>query len=377
MINKLIYKYLRFKTSEKETAQLFEWINKSEKNKQTFIKLKQSWAINSNYKYEAKELAKVKKAVGFKTAENYYQRTILKYAAVIILFLAIGGIVFNSIIKTQKPEINSFVTISLEDGKNIIIPENTINQVLNFNNSHKATLNDKKLEYSNKTTPNKYEMHTINVPFGKTFEVVLEDGTLVHLNSGSSLTYPSYFEEKSNREVLLTGEAYFEVKQDFGRPFLVKTTSVEILVTGTKFNISAYGDDKITQASLLEGSINVINENNRKKDTVNLSPGFGYKWDKENQSSTIIEILPSECISWMEGELVFKDTDFKNLITKLERNYNISIEINYPFLEDQKFTGKFKTNELSIADILKIISIDTDFTFEINGKKISINAPGL
>lgn len=377
MINKLIYKYLRFKTSEKETAQLFEWINKSEKNKQTFIKLKQSWAINSNYKYEAKELAKVKKAVGFKTAENYYQRTILKYAAVIILFLAIGGIVFNSIIKTQKPEINSFVTISLEDGKNIIIPENTINQVLNFNNSHKATLNDKKLEYSNKTTPNKYEMHTINVPFGKTFEVVLEDGTLVHLNSGSSLTYPSYFEEKSKREVLLTGEAYFEVEQDFGRPFSVKTTSLEILVTGTKFNISAYGEDKITQASLLEGSINVINENNRKKDTVNLSPGFGYKWDKKNQSSTILEIYPEDCISWIEGELVFKDTDFKNLVSKLERNYNVSIEINYPFLEGQKFTGKFNTNELSIANILNIISIDTDFTFVINGNNISIQPPSL
>ncbi len=377
MINKLIYKYLRFKTSEKETAQLFEWINKSEKNKQTFIKLKQSWAINSNYKYEGKELANVKKVIGFKTAENYYQRTILKYAAVIILFLSIGSIVFNSNMKTTKTEINNLVTISFENGKNIIIPDNTINQVLKFNNSHQAFLNNKKLEYSNKTTQNKYEMHTVNVPFGKTFEVLLEDGTLVHLNSGSSLTYPSYFEEKSNREVLLTGEAYFEVKQDFGRPFSVKTTSVEILVTGTKFNIAAYDDDNITEASLLEGSIEVIKEISRKKDTVSLSPGFGYKWNKEKQSSTIIEIYPTECISWMEGEIVFKDTDFKNLITKLERSYNVSIEINYPFLEDQKFTGKFKTNELSIADILEILSLDTNFNFEINDKKISINAPGL
>jgi hypothetical protein len=377
VINKLIYKYLRFKSNERETTQLLEWINKSEKNRQTFIRLKQSWAINSNHKYDTKELIKIKKEIGFKTTENINYKNYFKYAAVLILFLAIGGIFFNANKEIQGPENQNLITISFQNGKNIIIPENTGNQVLKLNNRHQATLTDNQLEYSHNTNRNTREIHTINVPLGKTFEVILEDGTLIHLNSGSSLTYPSYFEEKNDREVILTGEAYFEVKQDFGRPFYVKTALLDILVTGTKFNIMAYPNDNITQASLLEGSIKVIKEKNQIKDTVSLSPGFAYKWDKEKQLSNITDIYPADCISWIKGELVFKDTDFKNLVAKLERSYNMVIEINYPFLEKQKFTGTFKTNDLTLNDILKIISFDTDFSFEIRKEKITINAPSL
>jgi len=141
VINKLIYKYLRFKTNEKETAQLLEWINKSEKNKQTFIKLKQSWAINSNYKYHSKELANVKEAIGFKTNKINYRKTVLKYAAIAIFFLSIGVIVFNESTKTQKLQSNNLITISFENGKNIIIPDNTINQVLNLKDRKSTRLN--------------------------------------------------------------------------------------------------------------------------------------------------------------------------------------------------------------------------------------------
>src|SRR5690606_27979747 len=97
--------------------------------------------------------------------------------------------------------------------------------------------------------------HQINVPNGKTFKIELSDGTVVHMNSGSSLRYPVQFGESSNRLVTLKGEAYFEVSKDANRPFIVQANEINVRVLGTKFVMNSFDDSPVARTVLIEGSV--------------------------------------------------------------------------------------------------------------------------
>ena len=94
------------------------------------------------------------------------------------------------------------------------------------------------------------------MPYGQQSSLQLPDGTHVYVNAGSQLSFPAVFSGEK-REVYLTGEAFFDVHKDKEHPFIVNTPDIEIMVTGTEFNVSSYSDDNFTQTVLVEGAVSV------------------------------------------------------------------------------------------------------------------------
>lgn len=238
----------------------------------------------------------------------------------------------------------------------------------------------KKITYKNKiidsvTKPANY---TLKVPFGKKFKITLSDGTKVHLNSGSTLTYPSSFSNKKIREVHLNGEAFFDVASNRKKPFIVKTSTLNATVLGTKFNISSYKNDNTNSVVLVEGSVGVTIKNNESESkTLILRPkqkAIINKNSKQNepklikQKITLTEVIKD--ISWKNRELIFNNDSFSTITKKLERHFNVKIVSENKKLNQIEFTGKFmKQNVFEILDAFKV---HTPFKYTIKSNKIII-----
>ncbi|QNK63688.1 FecR domain-containing protein [Pedobacter sp. PAMC26386] len=159
--------------------------------------------------------------------------------------------------------------------------------------------------------------NTIATPRGGQYQLLLADGTKIWLNANSSLTFPTAF-PGSERQVKLTGEAYFEVAKDPSKAFIVETTQTEIKVLGTHFNIMAYADEKSQQTTLLEGAVE-ISKGIRKSV---LKPG---QQATTASSSGLINIQDlenaTEAIAWKNGYFQFEKSDLHSLMRQISRWY--------------------------------------------------------
>jgi ferric-dicitrate binding protein FerR (iron transport regulator) len=186
--------------------------------------------------------------------------------------------------------------------------------------------------------------------------VNLADGTTVRLNANSTIRYPDKFRGRE-RIVELDGEAYFEVDHKPKNRFIVRTSSAEVHVPGTKFNLEAYKVDPVLKASLLEGSIELI----RKKDITILKPGQEYLLDKISEKASISGFDPTNVTAWMNHELAFKETSLPIALRRIEHYYGVSIIIENNEVLQRKITGSFKNN--SIEELTS--KLDTLFTADI------------
>ncbi|WP_353718804.1 FecR domain-containing protein [Dyadobacter sp. 676] len=163
----------------------------------------------------------------------------------------------------------------------------------------------------------------IKVPFGKIKKIKLEDGTQVTLNAGSSLTYPATF-EKDSRKVSLTGEAFFDVAHQNGKPFIVNTQKLQIRVLGTRFNVGSYPGEETARVAVVSGKVSVQNRA-KSADHVILTAGeFALGTVAGLQKSNIDS---AAVLAWQNGQLNFKDETFKTVAAALERRYNVRIRV--------------------------------------------------
>lgn len=192
---------------------------------------------------------------------------------------------------------------------------------------------------------------------GTRTKIELADGTAVWLNDGTTFRYPEHFSGE-NREVFVDGEAYFEVKSDPENPFVVKNPIMNTRVTGTHFNINAYSKDRYFEATLLEGKINLENENQN----LEMKPGEQVQFDK--QTGKLIQKLvePENATAWINGKLIFQDEKLGIAIKKLGRWYNVDILLTDPELEDYLLTGTVQDEKLD--QTLKLISLALPVKFE-------------
>ncbi len=371
MREKAIYKYLQGKASEMEIEAIFSWIELSQKNKDEFMDLKKSWALNNPKPNFNSDWNLVKTQISFKT--NHYDNW-YKYAAAIIIFLAASVFWYTQNIEKSVIIDSTEIVLEIEDRGSYKIQSGEAKVVKDAYGKTVALQDNDELIYSNDQASHIGALHTIKIPYGKTYKITLSDGTLVHLNSGTTLSYPDKFESGSNRVVRLHGEAYFEVKKDAAHPFLVETSEVTIEVLGTKFNISSYAEEQLIETALVEGSVKISSIENPRSQTILTLQQAG-KWDKISKTLEVQQVNSSDHMAWVNGELHIKNMSFKDLATKLERAYNVKFDITYPVLETQKFTGIFKLKTLSISELLEIIKIDTDFNYTINKTNIVIDPP--
>src|SRR5690606_20929842 len=206
--------------------------------------------------------------------------------------------------------------------------------------------------------------NTLNVPYGKQFDVVLSDGTHVYLNSGTSLRYPVAFIEGNDRTVFLTGEAYFEVAKDERHPFVVNAEEIQIEVLGTKFNVSHYPEDSDINTVLVEGSVRlqIKGDDYPGHESILLEPGNKAEWQKDGSEILVENVDTSLYTAWVQGKSVFRNTSFRQIRQALERRYNITIKNNNGHLDEQLFDATFDIE--TIDQVLE--SFNKSYAIEYN-----------
>jgi transmembrane sensor len=276
----------------------------------------------------------------------------LKYAAVAILFFSIGALLFY-----QKNNFNpQFITQEISEpihtdeamlirpgGNNILLDE--INSRIEHRQDGQVVVNDNIIEASSAIQKRTPEMNQLVIPYGKTSEIILPDGTHVYLNAGSRLIYPEFFADKT-REVFLVGEAFFDVEHNEKQPFVVQTTDIRVQVLGTQFNVSAYPSDNIIETVLTEGKVRLEQNNTGMfSETTELSPGQLAAFSKSERTTRMKEVDIENYTLWTEGLLKFESTDLSRVVKRLERYYNIRFKYHDPFLGGIKISGKLDLSD--------------------------------
>lgn len=237
------------------------------------------------------------------------------------------------------------------------------------------------------------------VPYGSRSNVVLPDGSEVWINAGSVLKYNSNYALR-NREIYLNGEAYFKVKPDTRIPFEVKLKTISIKAVGTSFNITAYSDEPVIEATVQEGRIQIINAGKTKKNTcqnVYLNANQKFIISTSNTGSTnqskqsvkninrslslvkydnnykiISNINPELSISWKDENWIIEQERLDDFAIKLQRRYNVKIIFADESLKAYTFSGIIKNETLE--QVLKAIHLTAPIEYDVSDNIITFSA---
>ena len=294
-----------------------------------------------------------------------YKQSLLLVAAVFICVFGLSYLAdFNKIDTDSK---NIILTTS--SGQKVILDADEI-QLKKLDGIVETKSNT--LVYNKDENLETFVKNTIDVPYGKRFKLNLSDGTLVYLNSGSSFTYPVSFIDGIDREVFLSGEAFFDVSSDSLNTFKVVSTGSYVEVYGTKFNFKDYQEDNFSEVILTEGSLGVKNTISN-SETIVLRPGDKAKVNYAGEGVEIKEVNTMLYTSWIDGRIIFRDENINNMITKLERIYDVIIINNNDKLNDEYINATILTETESIENVLDYLEEIYNLNYKIINNKIIIN----
>jgi len=293
--------------------------------------------------------------------------TLMKYAAVALIFTVIGGLaVYMNMGKVsvyeefaRKMAQVSFATqkplLITSNGENVNLKES--NSTVDYSSNGAIILNNDSIIHPDTEVTD--VLNQIIIPYGNQSRIVLSDSTVVWLNAGSRLIYPTLFKNKT-REVLLFGEAFFEVAKNPEKPFIVKTSDLEIRVLGTQFNVSSYEEDDLVQTVLKEGSVDVRRQGTLFFDhDVVLKPNQMASYNKTTNDTKVNTVDPDYYTLWTKGLISFDDIDLNRVIKKVERFYNISIGFSDPEKKMMRISGKLdlKQGRKEVMEYLEKVSL--------------------
>lgn len=314
----LLAKYLCNETSESEKADFELWLSKSEENRFELERHKKLLQ-NSDFIYQSKQYnnpaawekvySQITKdqPVELKRIKLY---SLLKYAAIIILFALIGSIGYFIINRNSASDFQQITSIK--------------NQV---------------------------------------DEVLLPDGTIVTLNSNTKLTFTKQFSGKT-REVMVVGEAFFEVEPNPSKPFIINAGKARIRVLGTSFNVCAYPESKTVEITVETGKVQVANFANRNEKQVYLDPGEkATLFNKSNLLQKSLNKNPNY-YSWKTHNLIFNESKLKEVIKCLEKTYHVKIILNENELNNLSYTAHFSTQPIDyILEVMRL-TFNLKLTYE-------------
>lgn len=276
----------------------------------------------------------------------------VRYAAVALLFFSIGALLFY-----HPTTINpAFYAFNLNDrhsddqaqlirsnGENIIL--NDPRSVIRYQKTGELVINKDTLKSTTGDSKEGQALNQLIIPFGRTSEILLPDGTKVFLNAGSRLAYPDLF-TGDTREVLLLGEAYFEVKHDSKHPFVVQVNDLRIKDLGTRFNVSAYPVDGQVETVLTEGKVSIKQNNSGFfAKTTDLIPGQMASFDRQTNQISVKSVDVDDYILWTQGLMKFQSVNLSRIVKNLERFYNIQFRFEDASLGALKISGKLELKE--------------------------------
>ena len=324
----LITDYLSGNISDSELKQLNDWIHESPKNKTEFFQMYEIWfsaagarKLKSFDKETAYRKFKIRKSLTSDKRKNitFFAKYIKQTAAAAIIVTLIGSASYW------------------------LVHQDIVGMIA-------------------KTT--------IETPIGLSKKIYLPDSTAVWLKPSSKISYSKIF-GTFNRQVVLEGEAFFDVKKKKNIAFRVETDKLTVKVLGTKFNVRNYNEDETINVALLEGSVKLSILNSNNEDIV-LTPSHVAKYTK---LSNVVKVFPAnvKLISqWRDGILYFDDEKLSNICLDLERIYNVNISISNDSLSNSRFFGSFNCKNQNINEVLDIIAATNRIKYKQHSRDIMI-----
>ena len=204
---------------------------------------------------------------------------------------------------------------------------------------------------------------TVTTPKAAEYNVSLPDGSHVWLNANSSLKYKADFAE-GEREVVMTGEAYFEVQKSRHKPFYVRVNKACIQVLGTKFNVAAYNTQEV-KTSLLEGSVAINTADNS---LIRLIPGL--QAILKPKGATVKKVDTDLSVAWKNGSFAFQGEDIRSIMQRVSQWYDIEVEFDEN-IADEKFEGTFSRKK-KLSELLQSFETVSSLRFKIEGRRIRV-----
>lgn len=207
----------------------------------------------------------------------------------------------------------------------------------------------------------------ITVPKGQKMKLTLSDGSTVMLNAGSRIRYPEIFNRETRSVTLLEGEAFFDVKRNGEKPFVVETPGTQTQVLGTAFNVQAYQAFKEVKVTVMRGKVAVKEAGTGEQKPVLLLPDEQVIVNTATGYQTKKHINANESIGWMQGKFLFRNETLMNVALILENSYNVKIEFNKETTKEIRFTANFNSTD-SLEKILFAIAKANGITYSIKDK---------
>jgi len=386
-ISKLISLSIKNELSQEQEQELNAWLNKDAKNVLFFDRFCSDQQFQHDFsKYLSKEREpvwnKVMIGLGEPSAISISNRPKLKLntylsAAAVIALICAGIWMFypepvkhpkqNSIASENTIKPGTFgATLTLSNGKMIRLGGTKKETLTEDAGVTISKSQDGQLLYEiNNDGNNHGGTNTLSTDYGETYIVVLPDRTKVWLNSASTLTYRTNFSNGSNREVKLTGEAYFEVSKDRQRSFLVVTNNQQVKVLGTHFNVSSYADDQAEKTTLLEGSVRMSAANMSET----LKPG--QQGQLLNGRIKLSYVDTELAVAWKNNEFLFDAEDIEDVMKSIKRWYNVDVVYDGP-KPVKRFTGGISRFD-KVSKVLDVIESTGAAHFVIKGRTIYVS----
>lgn len=326
-IEALLPGYLSGDVSDKDRAVIDDWRNESHENEAIYLESLKAWEamilLNEMEQFNSFEaLRKVNKKIALPQSAGWWI-TIQRVAAILMLPL----LVYSS--------------------------------YLTFNNRTKADPQEQVM------------MQTISSRQGMVTQFALSDGTKVWLNSGSELQFPTIFNSKK-REVILKGEAFFEVTKNEKLPFRVNTNELKVEVLGTSFNVVSFDDDTQSEVVLVTGKVGLSSEKGQiVKEYGNIIPGQRAIYKKENQEVITQEVDVAKYIAWRDGNLIFQDDSMEDVVKRLSRWFNVEITISDPEIKNYIYKATFRNENL--IQVLNLLKLSAPIDYRITDRKALAN----
>jgi transmembrane sensor len=311
-------------------------------------------------------------------------------AAAVLAAIAVTGVLLfthtkstsaPSIAQQKRSDLNDILpggnraVLTLADGSKISLDSAHTGNLTSQGTAKVLKIQDGELKYDAATagSHNNTSYNTLSTPRGGQYRLLLADGTRVWLNDASSIRYPTSF-TGADREVEISGEAYFEVAKNTAMPFRVSTIDhpgdtnpMTIDVLGTHFNVNAYSDEPVVRTTLLEGIVKV----SKGKNTIQLQPGQEAQLQKDGTIQQLSDTDPTAAVAWKDGIFEFSDEDLPSIMRQISRWYNIDVMYEGSVSAD-KFTGRVSRN-MSLSGVLKILKL-SDVKVTVSDNKIIVKS---
>lgn len=393
----LLEKYLNDELNEYEIRHFFQLLNEfsnDELNGALFSaiysdtvrdSLNDRFDLSDEYLSDKIQVWENIKHLGIQNEVKHIKRPLARYisitkqVAIAALFLIIGYCSYLLITRPKLRLDSEIVTqkiapskdeslIVLPNGKEVLI-NNDKNGVLYHDDKVKISRKENDeivFEYADETVQQDIRQTIAQTSAGGFTSIVLPDGSKVWLNSLSKLTFPSKFNNDS-REVLLDGEAYFEIVKNESSPFLVKTSNQVVKVLGTKFNLRSYADEDMEFTTLLEGKVSLSMLNSTQTTEMILLPG--YQAINNYKEFYKIAVHATNYIGWVNRRFLFNDIPLPLVLKDIERWYDVKFVSNENLPLNLLIYGNL-SKDLLLDEILKVLSKNTNYTFVVKERRV-------